>query len=195
VLIVKDPRAIAALVGFVVFLALAHRLVRYVHGVGDFEYVRPLLGVVAVLVACVAGDRYGKIRVLGWTSIGALLFLAVARLVPIKNVASSLLFLAEASLDGGIPLTLLVAQDLRWVSRALVTGLVFGLRYWSEYLAIIIVGVGIGDGDVTAGIQTNVDGMVIVAAVLIAVGYLTVRVFDRLAPAPSVASDETGSGA
>ena len=192
--VVRDPRAIAALVAVVVVLALAQKLVLYLHGVtGQYANVRPVFDVVAVLLACVAGDRFGNVRVLGWTTIASLLFVAVARLIPISEVTASLVVLAEASLVGGIPLTLLVAQDLRWVSRALVTGLVFGLRYWSEYLAIIMVGIGIGETGAAAPTASAINAIVLAAAVLIAVGYLMIRVFDRLAPAPSLQSDDAGA--
>ena len=192
--VVRDPRAIAALVAVVVVLALAQKLVLYLHGVtGQYANVRPVFDVVAVLLACVAGDRFGNVRVLGWTTIASLLFVAVARLIPISEVTASLVVLAEASLVGGIPLTLLVAQDLRWVSRALVTGLVFGLRYWSEYLAIIMVGIGIGETGAAAPSASAINAIVLAAAVLIAVGYLMIRVFDRLAPAPSLQSDDAGA--
>ena len=192
--VVRDPRAIAALVAVVVVLALAQKLVLYLHGVtGQYANVRPVFDVVAVLLACVAGDRFGNVRVLGWTTIASLLLVAVARLIPISEVTASLVVLAEASLVGGIPLTLLVAQDLRWVSRALVTGLVFGLRYWSEYLAIIMVGIGIGETGAAAPTASAINAIVLAAAVLIAVGYVMIRVFDRLAPAPSLQSDDAGA--
>ena len=195
-IVVRDPRAIAALVAVVVVLALAQKLVLFLHGVtGQFANVRPVFDVVAVLVACVAGDRYGNVRILGWTSISSLLFVAVARLIPISEVTALLVTMAEASLVGGIPLTLLVAQDLRWVSRALVTGLVFGLRYWSEYLAIIMVGLGLGEAGVSAPSTSAVNVIVLVAAIFIAAGYLMIRVFDRLAPAPAIQGDDAGASA
>jgi hypothetical protein len=119
--------------------------------------------------------------VLAWTTIAALFTVAVARLVPISDASSVLLIMAEASLVGGVPLCVLVAQDLRWVSRALVTGLVFGLRYWSEYLAIILVGLGIRDGGATPPSAVVLDTIVVVTAILIAIGFLMIRAFQRLA--------------
>lgn len=195
VVVVKDSRAVAALVAVVVLLALAQKLVLYLHSVtGQFTNLRPVFDVVAVLVACVAGDRIGNARVLGWTSIGALLLWALARLVPAIDLGAGLIVLAEASLVGGIPLTVLIAQDLRWVSRALITGLVFGLRYWSEYLAIIVVGIGIADGDVSGRSTTNRDFVVLAAAILMAAGYLAVRVFDRLTAVVVTGGDPATSG-
>jgi hypothetical protein len=183
--VLRDPRAVGALVAVVVVLALAQNLVIFLQGgAGPHANLRPVFKVVAVLVACVAGDRIGNVRILGWTSIASLLCLAVARLTPVSEVSALLVVVAEASLVGGIPLTVLVAQDLRWVSRALVTGLVFGLRYWSEYLAIIVVALGISDGGGASPTPSSIDTLVVVSGMLIAVGYLMIRVFDRLAPAP-----------
>ncbi len=195
VVVVKDSRAVAALVAVVVLLALGQKLVLYLHSVtGQFTNLRPVFDVVAVLVACVAGDRFGNARVLGWTSIAALLLWALARLVPAIDLGAGLIVLAEASLVGGIPLTVLIAQDLRWVSRALITGLVFGLRYWSEYLAIIVVGIGFADGDASGHSTTNRDFVVLAAAMLMAAGYLAVRVFDRLTAVPVTGGDPATPG-
>jgi hypothetical protein len=183
--VLRNPRAVGALVAVVVVLALAEKTVIFLQGnAGQYANLRPVFKVIAVLVACVLGDRTGNVRVLGWTSIASLSCLAVARLITVSDVSAGLVVVAEASLVGGIPLTVLVAQDLRWVSRALVTGLVFGLRYWSEYLAIIVVGLGISDGGAASPTPSSIDTVVVVSGMLIAAGYLMIRVFDRLAPAP-----------
>lgn len=184
--VVRDPRAIAALVAMVVALAIGHYLVLALQAAtGRLVEVRPVLDVIAVLGACVAGERYGNVRVLGWTTIGALLGVALARVVPVAELTATFISLAEAALVGGIPLSVLVAQDVRWVGRALVTGMVFGLRYWSEYVALFVVRLVLGGSAAQSLTAAGTDVMVVAAAVLVASGYVLVRVFDRLAPPPA----------
>ena len=42
---------------------------------------------------------------------------------------------------------------------------------------------------------TSTSVIVLVAAILIAAGYLMIRVFDRLAPAPAIQGDDAGASA
>ncbi len=189
--VVRDPRAIAVLIALVVAMGIAHNIVLVWHGaLGLYGGVRPLFDVVAVLGACVAGDRFGNVRVLSWTAIGAMFAMAIARLVPVAEATAGLVIVAEACLVGSVPLCVLIAQDLRWVSRALVTGLVFGVRYWSDYAALFLVRFGSGEAGASSRMSGGFDGMVVLAAALVAVAYVLSRVFERIAPPPVLVAED-----
>lgn len=177
--------ALGILVALVVLHAVSHSLVTTIimKGATWSESVRPIVDVIAIIGLCVLADRFGYVPVLGWSVAGAVLSSVAGAIVREPTIQGFGFVIAEAFLVGGVPLTILIAQELRMVSRTLVTGLVIGLRFEANLLSSAVqLAMGVGSSntepvDLFNGLAISIVGMGIAV-------YVLLRVFGRMHDAP-----------
>ncbi len=165
----------------VVLHAVAHSLVTtiIVKGAPWSASVRPILDVIAILGLCVLAERFGYVPVLGWAVAGSVLASVVGAAVGEPTLKGLCYVAAEALLVGGVPLTILIAQELKMVSRTLVTGLVIGLRFEADLLASAVQLV-MGGGSSSTEPGDLFNGLALSIVVLGISVYVLLRIFGRM---------------
>lgn len=177
--------ALGILVVLVVLHAVSQTLVTtiIVKGAAWAASVRPIVDVLAILGLCLLAERFGYVPVLGWAVAGSVLASVVGAAVREPTLQGLSYVAAEALLVGGVPLTILIAQELKMVSRTLVTGLVIGLRFEADLLSSAVqLLMGGGSSSTEPGDLFNGLALSIVA-LGIAV-YVLLRIFGRMHEVP-----------
>jgi len=145
--------------------------------------VRPIVDVLAILGLCLLAERFGYVPVLGWAVAGSVLASVVGAAVREPTLQGLSYVAAEALLVGGVPLTILIAQELKMVSRTLVTGLVIGLRVEADLLSSAVqLLMGGGSSSTEPGDLFNGLALSIVALGIDV--YVLLRIFGRMQEVP-----------
>ena len=178
--------ALGILILLVVLHAVSQALVTtiIVKGAAWAASVRPIVDVLAILGLCLLAERFGYVPVLGWAVAGSVLASVVGAAVREPTLQGLSYVVAEALLVGGVPLTILIAQELKMVSRTLVTGLVIGLPFEAGMLASAVQFL-MGGGSASTEPGDLFNGLALSIVALEIAVYVLLRVFGRMHEPPT----------